>query len=149
VQKHRIGLKGPMTTPIGKGFRSLNLTLRKVRAGRQQQQTSMHKPGTAMAAAGALGVRAAAQVLSDAAGYAGRCCRQLCRAAATAAAVWSHIAHHSCGCQQGVSNGSHIFRAGCIVATLLVPRINQSCGCWQVGVPHHSVSLWLCVSHRS
>ncbi len=29
VQKHRIGLKGPMTTPIGKGFRSLNLTLRK------------------------------------------------------------------------------------------------------------------------
>ena len=28
-QKHRIGLKGPMTTPIGKGFRSLNLTLRK------------------------------------------------------------------------------------------------------------------------
>lgn len=30
-QKHRIGLKGPMTTPIGKGFRSLNLTLRKVR----------------------------------------------------------------------------------------------------------------------
>lgn len=30
LQKHRIGLKGPMTTPIGKGFRSLNLTLRKV-----------------------------------------------------------------------------------------------------------------------
>lgn len=29
LQKHRIGLKGPMTTPIGKGFRSLNLTLRK------------------------------------------------------------------------------------------------------------------------
>lgn len=29
VQKNRIGLKGPMTTPIGKGFRSLNLTLRK------------------------------------------------------------------------------------------------------------------------
>lgn len=29
VLKHRIGLKGPMTTPIGKGFRSLNLTLRK------------------------------------------------------------------------------------------------------------------------
>ena len=28
-QKNRIGLKGPMTTPIGKGFRSLNLTLRK------------------------------------------------------------------------------------------------------------------------
>lgn len=36
LQKHRIGLKGPMTTPIGKGFRSLNLTLRKV--GRQQAQ---------------------------------------------------------------------------------------------------------------
>lgn len=29
VQRNRIGLKGPMTTPIGKGFRSLNLTLRK------------------------------------------------------------------------------------------------------------------------
>lgn len=29
VLKNRIGLKGPMTTPIGKGFRSLNLTLRK------------------------------------------------------------------------------------------------------------------------
>lgn len=29
VLKHKIGLKGPMTTPIGKGFRSLNLTLRK------------------------------------------------------------------------------------------------------------------------
>ncbi|PNW87514.1 hypothetical protein CHLRE_02g143250v5 [Chlamydomonas reinhardtii] len=29
VLKHKIGLKGPMATPIGKGFRSLNLTLRK------------------------------------------------------------------------------------------------------------------------
>ena len=29
LQKHKIGLKAPMTTPIGKGFRSLNLTLRK------------------------------------------------------------------------------------------------------------------------
>ena len=29
VLKHRIGLKGPMMTPVGKGFRSLNLTLRK------------------------------------------------------------------------------------------------------------------------
>lgn len=29
VQKHRVGLKGPMATPIGKGHRSLNLTLRK------------------------------------------------------------------------------------------------------------------------
>lgn len=29
VLKHRVGLKGPMATPIGKGFRSLNLTLRK------------------------------------------------------------------------------------------------------------------------
>lgn len=29
MQKHRIGLKGPMATPIGKGHRSLNLTLRK------------------------------------------------------------------------------------------------------------------------
>ncbi|CAG9461312.1 unnamed protein product [Pedinophyceae sp. YPF-701] len=29
VREHRFGLKGPMTTPIGKGFRSLNLTLRK------------------------------------------------------------------------------------------------------------------------
>lgn len=29
LQRNRIGLKGPMTTPIGKGFRSLNLTLRK------------------------------------------------------------------------------------------------------------------------
>lgn len=28
-QKHNIGLKGPLATPIGKGFRSLNLTLRK------------------------------------------------------------------------------------------------------------------------
>jgi hypothetical protein len=28
-QKNRIGLKAPMATPIGKGFRSLNLTLRK------------------------------------------------------------------------------------------------------------------------
>lgn len=29
MQTNRVGLKGPMTTPIGKGFRSLNLTLRK------------------------------------------------------------------------------------------------------------------------
>ncbi|KAJ9530103.1 hypothetical protein QJQ45_023379 [Haematococcus lacustris] len=29
VLKHKVGLKGPMATPIGKGFRSLNLTLRK------------------------------------------------------------------------------------------------------------------------
>ncbi len=29
VQEHGIGLKGPMATPIGKGHRSLNLTLRK------------------------------------------------------------------------------------------------------------------------
>ena len=29
VLKHGIGLKGPMATPIGKGHRSLNLTLRK------------------------------------------------------------------------------------------------------------------------
>ena len=29
VLRNRIGLKGPMTTPIGKGFKSLNLTLRK------------------------------------------------------------------------------------------------------------------------
>lgn len=29
VLLHKIGLKAPMTTPIGKGFRSLNLTLRK------------------------------------------------------------------------------------------------------------------------
>jgi isocitrate dehydrogenase (NAD+) len=29
AQKNRIGLKGPMMTPVGKGFRSLNLTLRK------------------------------------------------------------------------------------------------------------------------
>ena len=28
-QKHKVGLKGPMATPIGKGHRSLNLTLRK------------------------------------------------------------------------------------------------------------------------
>ncbi|MCO5557294.1 hypothetical protein L7F22_010855 [Adiantum nelumboides] len=29
VRQNKIGLKGPMTTPIGKGFKSLNLTLRK------------------------------------------------------------------------------------------------------------------------
>lgn len=29
VRKYGIGLKGPMATPIGKGHRSLNLTLRK------------------------------------------------------------------------------------------------------------------------
>lgn len=29
VQKNKVGLKGPMATPIGKGHRSLNLTLRK------------------------------------------------------------------------------------------------------------------------
>ncbi|KAK9824167.1 hypothetical protein WJX72_008227 [[Myrmecia] bisecta] len=29
VLKHKVGLKGPMATPIGKGHRSLNLTLRK------------------------------------------------------------------------------------------------------------------------
>ncbi|MQL90439.1 hypothetical protein Taro_023023 [Colocasia esculenta] len=29
VQRNRVGLKGPMATPIGKGHRSLNLTLRK------------------------------------------------------------------------------------------------------------------------
>lgn len=29
LRKHKFGLKGPMATPIGKGYRSLNLTLRK------------------------------------------------------------------------------------------------------------------------
>lgn len=29
VKKHKFGLKGPFETPIGKGFRSLNVTLRK------------------------------------------------------------------------------------------------------------------------
>lgn len=29
VRKNKVGLKGPMATPIGKGHRSLNLTLRK------------------------------------------------------------------------------------------------------------------------
>ena len=29
VQKHKIGLKGPLATPIGKGHRSLNLEIRK------------------------------------------------------------------------------------------------------------------------
>lgn len=29
MQGNRIGLKGPMATPVGKGHRSLNLTLRK------------------------------------------------------------------------------------------------------------------------
>lgn len=29
VRRNRVGLKGPMATPIGKGHRSLNLTLRK------------------------------------------------------------------------------------------------------------------------
>lgn len=29
VRKYRYGLKGPFETPIGKGFRSLNVTLRK------------------------------------------------------------------------------------------------------------------------
>jgi isocitrate dehydrogenase (NAD+) len=29
VNKHTIGLKGPLMTPIGKGHRSLNLALRK------------------------------------------------------------------------------------------------------------------------
>jgi isocitrate dehydrogenase (NAD+) len=29
VQKHRIALKGPIATPIGRGFRSVNVTLRK------------------------------------------------------------------------------------------------------------------------
>ncbi len=29
LQKHKIGLKGPVGTPIGKGFRSVNVTLRK------------------------------------------------------------------------------------------------------------------------
>ena len=29
VNKHKIGLKSPLMTPVGKGFRSLNLALRK------------------------------------------------------------------------------------------------------------------------
>lgn len=29
VKKYKYGLKGPFETPIGKGFRSLNVTLRK------------------------------------------------------------------------------------------------------------------------
>lgn len=29
VRRNKVGLKGPMATPIGKGHRSLNLTLRK------------------------------------------------------------------------------------------------------------------------
>lgn len=29
VRQNKVGLKGPMATPIGKGHRSLNLTLRK------------------------------------------------------------------------------------------------------------------------
>ncbi|MCF8060927.1 MAG: NADP-dependent isocitrate dehydrogenase [Deltaproteobacteria bacterium] len=28
LRKHRIGIKGPLTTPVGEGFRSLNVTLR-------------------------------------------------------------------------------------------------------------------------
>ena len=31
VNKHKIGLKSPLMTPVGKGFRSLNLALRKER----------------------------------------------------------------------------------------------------------------------
>jgi isocitrate dehydrogenase (NAD+) len=29
LRKYKVGLKGPFETPIGKGFRSLNVTLRK------------------------------------------------------------------------------------------------------------------------
>src|SRR6185295_10284907 len=29
VRKHRVALKGPCTTPIGKGFRSINVRLRR------------------------------------------------------------------------------------------------------------------------
>ena len=29
VNKHKVGLKSPLMTPVGKGFRSLNLALRK------------------------------------------------------------------------------------------------------------------------
>ena len=29
VNRNKVGLKGPLMTPIGKGFRSLNLTIRK------------------------------------------------------------------------------------------------------------------------
>lgn len=29
MRRNKVGLKGPMATPIGKGHRSLNLTLRK------------------------------------------------------------------------------------------------------------------------
>src|SRR5918912_864301 len=29
IRQHKIGLKGPVGTPIGKGFRSVNVTLRK------------------------------------------------------------------------------------------------------------------------
>src|SRR5262245_33493928 len=28
IREHRIALKGPLTTPVGKGFRSVNVTLR-------------------------------------------------------------------------------------------------------------------------
>ncbi len=30
IEKNRVAIKGPITTPIGKGFRSLNVTLRKI-----------------------------------------------------------------------------------------------------------------------
>ena len=36
IHKHHTGLKGPMATPIGKGHRSLNITLRQVREKGEQ-----------------------------------------------------------------------------------------------------------------
>ena len=30
IKKHRVGLKGPITTPVGTGFRSVNVAMRKM-----------------------------------------------------------------------------------------------------------------------
>ena len=38
VNKHKIGLKSPLMTPVGKGFRSLNLALRKGKVNQKRSQ---------------------------------------------------------------------------------------------------------------
>lgn len=56
INKNKVALKGPLETPVGKGHRSLNLTLRQCVLGRESQRMCRASPVT-----GAQDVRALRQ----------------------------------------------------------------------------------------
>ena len=45
LEKNRVGLKGPITTPVGKGFKSINVTLRQKFDLYQNVRPSCTTPG--------------------------------------------------------------------------------------------------------